>query len=519
MKSLKATLFTLVGSGIAAAAAIAVVAYVGMANVERDSDAAYTGQSLTSDILPPPLYLVELRLLVSRTAEGSENLPAALKRLEQLEKDFHDRLRYWHEHPIQAVPRVLLDKQADTGEHLVAGAHAVLEALAERASPEQIQPRLKAVDAAFLAHSASTNEVVAAADAYADQMVKAAAEKRAVLHVFVASLAGAALLLLTAMGYVLGRGVFARIGAEPHVAAAMAGRVAGGDLVASLDGGEHREESIIGAMGRMCEGLRDMVMLVRDTADHIATGSQQIAVGNADLSSRTERQASSLQETAASMEQLRITVRNNSDAAIQAAELAASAAQVARHGHDVVNGVVATMGDIATSSNRIGDIIGVIDGIAFQTNILALNAAVEAARAGEQGRGFAVVAAEVRALAQRSASAAREIKDLIATSGQKVASGTALVAQAGQTISEVVVQVKRVNDLMCEIRAAGSEQSAGIEQIAVAVTVLDQSTQQNAALVEESAAAAASLRGQADQLTRLVARFKTGPAAASRAPG
>ncbi|MDE2276091.1 MAG: hypothetical protein KGK09_07320, partial [Burkholderiales bacterium] len=239
-----------------------------------------------------------------------------------------------------------------------------------------------------------------------------------------------------------------------------------------------------------------------------------IASGNQDLSGRTEQTASNLQQAASSLEQLTGTVRQTADSARTANQLAASATTVAQRGGEVVSQVVSTMDEISASSRRIGDIIGTIDGIAFQTNILALNAAVEAARAGEQGRGFAVVASEVRSLAQRSAEAAREIKGLIGASVEKVESGSRLVADAGSTMGEIVASVQRVSDIIGEISAATGEQSTGIAQVNVAIAQLDQATQQNAALVEESAAAAESLRAQAATLTHVTERFQLEPAAA-----
>ncbi|MBA4175678.1 MAG: chemotaxis protein [Leptothrix sp. (in: Bacteria)] len=254
--------------------------------------------------------------------------------------------------------------------------------------------------------------------------------------------------------------------------------------------------------------VESTISAVRSSAESITTATAEIASGNLDLSQRTENAASSLQQTASSMEQLNTTVRHSAESAVQAKDLAASAAQVAQRGGSVVSQVVATMSDINGSSKKISDIIGTIDGIAFQTNILALNAAVEAARAGEQGRGFAVVASEVRSLAQRSAEAAREIKALIGTSVDKVEAGTRLVADAGDTMSEIVASVQRVADIIGEISTASGEQSAGIGQVNQAVNELDQSTQQNAALVEESAAAAGSLKEQALRLVELVATFQ-----------
>jgi methyl-accepting chemotaxis protein len=285
--------------------------------------------------------------------------------------------------------------------------------------------------------------------------------------------------------------------------------VADGDLRLAIQA-EGRDETaqLLTALARMTKNLQGIVEQVRNGSESVATGSAQIATGNADLSQRTEEQASNLQQTASSMEELTSTVTQNADNARAASQLAAGATEVAVKGGEVVGQVVSTMQDITDSSKKIADIIGVIDGIAFQTNILALNAAVEAARAGEQGRGFAVVASEVRSLAQRSAQAAKEIKHLIGQSVDKVDNGARLVEQAGRTMEDVVQQVKRVNDLVGEISQASNEQARGIEQVGQAVQQLDQVTQQNAALVEESAAAADSMKLQAQRLTQTVSVFK-----------
>ena len=289
----------------------------------------------------------------------------------------------------------------------------------------------------------------------------------------------------------------------------VASTVAEGDLTARIDvRGADETAQLLQALKHMNEGLVAVVSKVRQSSDSIATGSTQIAAGTVDLSQRTEEQASNLEETAASMEQLTSTVKTNAETAHQASELADAAAKAAANGGAVVQQVIETMDGISQSSKKIADIIGVIDGIAFQTNILALNAAVEAARAGEQGRGFAVVASEVRALAQRSAGAAKEIKLLISDSVEKVDAGSRQVNDAGKSMEEIVSQVQRVNRLIGEISSATSEQTSGINQVGDAVTQLDQVTQQNAALVEESAAAADSLKHQAGQLLEAVSVFK-----------
>ncbi len=298
-------------------------------------------------------------------------------------------------------------------------------------------------------------------------------------------------------------------------AAQVAQSIAGGDLTQPVHvGGRDETGSLLAALQSMQDSLRSVVGQVHQSSLSIQNSSADVASGNADLSSRTEQAAGNLQQTASSMQQLTGTVRQSADAAGQAKQLAASAAQVAQRGRSVVAQVVSTMNDINLSSRKIGDIIGTIDGIAFQTNILALNAAVEAARAGDQGRGFAVVASEVRSLAQRSATAAREIKTLIGASVERVETGSRLVADAGSTMGEIVASVQRVSDIVGEISAAAVEQSSGIGQLTGAVAQLDQMTQQNAALVEQSAAAAESLREQATRLNGLVGSFRLDTAAA-----
>jgi methyl-accepting chemotaxis protein len=318
-------------------------------------------------------------------------------------------------------------------------------------------------------------------------------------------LGAAAALCGAVLAFALTASITRPIGEAVRIAEA----VSGGDLTTRIEI-ERRDETgqLLGALKAMNESLVRLVGDVRQSSHGIADGTSQIASGNQDLSQRTELQASNLQQTAASMEQLTATVRTSADTAQQATQLASAASAVAARGGEVVGQVVQTMEGITAASRRIADIIGVIDGIAFQTNILALNAAVEAARAGEQGRGFAVVAAEVRSLAQRSAGAAREIKGLIGDSVGQVEAGARLVGDAGRTMDDIVAQVRRVHDLIAEIGAATQEQTSGIGQVNQAVTQLDQATQQNAALVEESAAAADSLRGQAARLVQAVSAFK-----------
>lgn len=313
-------------------------------------------------------------------------------------------------------------------------------------------------------------------------------------------------LVVGIIGWFVSRSVLRQIGGEPADAIAIMSEVAEGNLDAPIP--DAYPGSMLDGLAHMVTSLRRLVTDVRSATDSIATASTEIAQGNNDLAHRTEDTASNLQTTASSMEELTSTVKQTSESAHTANQMATTAAEVAARGGQVVAQVVSTMQDINASSKKISDIIGVIDGIAFQTNILALNAAVEAARAGEQGRGFAVVASEVRSLAGRSADAAKEIKALIGASVEKVESGTQLVGNAGATMTEIVASVQKVTDIIGEIRAATSEQSQGIAQVNTAVNQLDQMTQQNSALVEESTAAADSLREQAVKLTEVVALFR-----------
>ena len=360
------------------------------------------------------------------------------------------------------------------------------------------------------AYIQATQELV---DGEAQQVAAAETEVNAMfaqLYTLGAILMVLTVAIATFISWRLSRGIAAGV----EQARAVAQRIGAGDLSQNVQ--IHSGDEI----GQLLTALRDMqanlaqvVRTVRHGSDNVATASSEIAQGNQDLSARTESQASALEETSASMEELGSTVKQNADNARQANQLAQNASNVAMQGGQVVAQVVDTMKGISESSAKIADIISVIDGIAFQTNILALNAAVEAARAGEQGRGFAVVAAEVRSLAGRSAEAAKEIKALITSSVQRVDQGTSLVDQAGATMNEVVQSIRRVTDIMGEISAASSEQSAGVAQVGEAVTQMDQATQQNAALVEEMSAAATSLHGQAQELVQAVAVFKLGHAA------
>jgi len=356
----------------------------------------------------------------------------------------------------------------------------------------------------FVSYDNASTPVVKALQAHAEQQQADTASHLATMRVLIIGVVVFALVLVVAIRVVL-RGLIVQ---PLEQAVSCFERISRGDLTQQIDSSSSNEIGrLFKSVKLMQESLSGMINSVHASVGSIDTGAREIAMGNTDLSQRTEQQAASLQQTASSMEQLTGTVKQNADNARQASQLAVNASDIATRGGEVVSQVVSTMQDIATSSNKVVDIISVIEGIAFQTNILALNAAVEAARAGEQGRGFAVVAGEVRSLAQRSASAAKEIKELIGDSADKVQSGSTLVGRAGTTMDEIVQAVRRVTDIMGEISAASEEQSGGIEQVNRAVVQMDEVTQQNAALVEEAAAAAASLEEQTRTLQTVIAQW------------
>ena len=505
---LRTLLSTFIGTAVVATAFFGAVSLWGERRAETAATQTFAAKDITADVLPPPLYLIEMRLVLSQAVEGTLTIERAKAEFGRLRGEYEDRVKYWKEHNAYGLDSQLLGAQHEAGLGFITAASKVIDTFDGKGETAANRAALAAAHAAYLAHRSGVDATVKASTAFADTSMAGFESTSKLLAQTQWALLGLTAFGLAGLGISVGRMIWRSVGGEPAVCAALANAVASGDLSAEVKVVAGDRTSIMAALAEMRNSLTSIVTQVRAGSDNIATGSQQIAEGNNDLSSRTEQQASALEETAASMEELSSTVKQNADNARQANQLAMSASTVAVKGGEVVSQVVHTMKGINDSSKKIADIISVIDGIAFQTNILALNAAVEAARAGEQGRGFAVVASEVRSLAGRSADAAKEIKGLITASVERVEQGTALVDQAGATMMEVVSSIRRVTDIMGEISAASTEQSAGVAQVGEAVSQMDQATQQNAALVEQSAAAAESLKQQAHQLVQAVAVFK-----------
>ncbi len=512
---LRSTLLLTIGAGVIAASLLAGTALWGVHDGTSAAQRTFVAKDVTADILPPPLYLIELRLVLSEALEGTLTPQEAMTQADRLRHEYEDRVRYWTDHPPYGLEKQLLGEQHAAGQRFLSDARDVLHTLATQGR-EVASKRLAAAHSSYLAHRAGVDKTVAASTRFADlagsnfertgaRMVQMS------LAVFVG-----ALLLLALLGAWAWRNIFRSTGGEPADVARVADAVSRGDLSVAVQLRKGDDTSVMAAMARMCESLRQLVSEVRVTSESIATGSSQIASGNSDLSHRTEEQAASVQQTAASMEQISVAVQHNTANASRAESLARCAQDAAREGGAVVGQVMSTMRQIEGSAQRIAEITGLIDGIAFQTNILALNAAVEAARAGEQGRGFAVVASEVRSLAQRSAQAAQEIKTLISESLGSVQAGARDASAAERAIRDIVERVQAVNELIVGLNSTAQQQTGGISQVSTSVAELDRATQQNSALVEQSAAAAQSLNRQADRLIAAVARFRLGDAVATQ---
>ena len=464
-------------------------------------------KDLVDDVLPPPLYVLEPYLITLQFADSTsaEEQASLRQRISALRKDYEKRRGYWQQAQLEPeLARLLLDQAHAPAEQMFKAFDDQLAPAVQRADAAAVGAAMADIRRAYEAHRqvidrlvVQVNERAASDEANAQQSIWQATAL---------SLGMALLSVLASIGVAIV--IIRSITGPLTLAMGVADRVAEGDLTQAIEvRGRDETARLLDALRRMQDSLLHTVSTVRRNARQVAAASGEIATGNNDLSERTERQASALQETAASMEELDSTVKKNASSAQQAHGLADTASEVALKGSSVMGQVVSTMKGINDSSHQIADIIGVIDSIAFQTNILALNAAVEAARAGEQGRGFAVVASEVRNLAQRSAAAAKEINTLISTSVARVEDGSRLVDQAGRTMEEVVTAIQNVGTLIGEISVASAEQSAGVSQVGQAIAQMDQVTQQNAALVEQSAAAAQGLQVQAQDLVAAVSVF------------
>ncbi len=516
-RSLRLSISLLGAVGVLAALMMGLQDHWTQVRMTQNANDVFVAKDVVADILPPPMYLIELRLVLSQAVEGTLDGGEAKTQFDRLVSEYGQRVEHWTRNPPAGLEQQLLGRQHEAAQKFIAAARSQIIEPLQAGDVAAARANLPQVHRLYLEHRAGVDDTVVAGNRFGAASIAAFASA----HEWSAwvSLAVAAVAILLVLS--ICRLVLRSIQVPVNECTRLARRIADGDLAPPSAPARPRRDSIgelENALRAMQQQLARIVGGVRSNAESVAGASAQIAQGNLDLSQRTEQQASALEETAASMEELGSTVRQNADNAREANQLARSASSVAVQGGEVVGQVVHTMKGINESSRKIADIIGVIDGIAFQTNILALNAAVEAARAGEQGRGFAVVASEVRSLAGRSADAAKEIKTLIGASVERVEQGTALVDRAGITMAEVVTSIKRVTDIMGEISAASVEQSAGVAQVGEAVTQMDRATQQNAALVEQSAAAAESLTHQAQQLVQAVAVFKLDSDTAQAAP-
>ena len=501
-----------IGLGVVAVMVAGLVGAIGLYASARLADAieqaVAMGSALQSsqeaDMMHDAVRGDVLSALLGAHNGDAAQIAEAREALKEHAKTFQDALASLQQLPLSAQAKAIVARTLPQVASYTEAAAAMLALTGRDAAAAQAQ--LPAFQKAFAALEQQMSEQADAIEQNGQEVQTAArASVTSARLQVIAVLVLAAVLLLSAALW-LARQLSRPMASAVHVA----DQLAEGDLTSAVAPvGNEETRQLLDAMARMQARFGDIVDSVKRNADSVASASVQIAQGNQDLSARTEQQASALQQTAASMEQLSSTVTQNADNARQANQLAVRASGVAAQGGEVVGEVVRTMKDIEESSRKIADIISVIDGIAFQTNILALNAAVEAARAGEQGRGFAVVASEVRSLAVRSAEAAKEIKTLIATSVQRVAVGTGLVDRAGTTMGEVVAAIRHVTDIMGEISAASDGQASGVSQVGQAVTQMDKTTQQNAALVEEMAAAATSLKSQAQALVQVVSVFRT----------
>ncbi len=479
------------------------------------------GKDLIADVLPPPAYIIESYLTTRQLMEaGSDKQVAELTgRLTRLRSEYDARHTFWSAESLEPeIARYMLEDSYKPAQKFYALAFSDFIPALEKSDWTRAQTVLGQLGVLYEEHRQAIDKVVeltTARNARDEQLAQAQVEKDSVVMLGILMLS---LLIASVAALWIARSTLRTLGGEPAYAMRIADLVADGDLSRAIHVRHGTHASLLGAMRRMQTSLTQIVHRIRESATSITSSAHEISDGNSDLSDRTAQQAAALEETASSMEELASTVKQNAANARQAHRLATTASAVAERGGSAVAEVVGTMQSIADSSKQISEIVSVIEGIAFQTNILALNAAVEAARAGEQGKGFAVVASEVRALAQRSGEAAKEIKTLINDSVGRVDTGTQQVGQAGATMQEIVAAVRNVTEIMGEISTASEEQAGGIDQVNRAVAQMDEVTQQNAALVEQIAASAHALNTQAESLEQTIAAFKIDGGTSTSAP-
>jgi methyl-accepting chemotaxis protein-1 (serine sensor receptor) len=509
MKSIKSILLSLLLVGLVAVLTQGAVNWWSGQRLFSQANKVFTAKDITADILPPPLYLIEARLTLSQGLEGTLSASEATKAFDKLAQDYADRVSYWRKTPTFGIEKTLLGEQHDAAQKFLQAARRdILQPLLAGDKAAAFS-KLTDVQKLYEAHRAAVDKTVEVSNAFADDNSAAFSEIGASSSQLSIAVMIGALCVCVALYIGARRRLQTAVSSPLLNACEAAQKIAQGDLTCDIRvHGRDEAKQMLEALAAMKDSLQGIVSMVRISSDAISTDSTLIATANTNLSQRTEEQASNLQQTSASMVEIRSTVQKNSETAEQATSLASSTSAAVQQGGEVMHKVIATMQDIAESSKKITEIISVIDSIAFQTNILALNAAVEAARAGEQGRGFAVVAGEVRTLAQRSAGAAREIKDLITASIEKVENGSRLVENAGSSMDGIVSHVRKVSDFIAEISSTAKDQATAIIQVTDAVGQLDQVTQQNAVLVEEGASTAKHLKQQSQLLVGLVGRFQ-----------
>ncbi|MGM3172602.1 methyl-accepting chemotaxis protein [Dickeya lacustris] len=509
MKSIKSILFLLLLVGLASVITQGAVNWWSGQKMLAQANKIFTAKDITADILPPPLYLIEARLTLSQGLDGSLSPDKAIKTFDKLAQDYAARIEYWRKTQTFGIETYLLGEQHDAAlKFLEAARHNVLQPLVA-GNMDAARTGLPGVQRLYEAHRIAVDKTVEVSNAFADKNMAAfnaieASNSIVSIGVLVGALCACVALYIGAH-----RRLLTAVSSPLLNACEVAQKIAEGDLTCAIQvHGRDEAQLMLKALADMKNSLQSIVTRVRDSSDAIFTDSALMSTDYADLSKRTEEQASRLQQTTASMIEIRAAVQKNAETAEQATLLASSTSQAVQQGGAVMHQVISTMQDITTSAHKITDIIAIIDGIAFQTNILALNAAVEAARAGEQGRGFAVVAGEVRSLAQRSAKAAKEIKTLISASIEKVENGSRQVENAGASMEGIVAQVHKVSDFITDISSTAKEQVSSISHIADAVGQLDRVTQQNASLVEKGVSTSQNLTYQSQLLAELVGRFR-----------